>query len=105
MREFINIVATIMESEAPIDRKFYVREIEHPKGFSVWQYGVTSPRDAERIMWFSGVFKTIKGAQTAATRRHMNPNGSDQFMSGFFKNPIVLDIVPLTDRANPFCMD
>jgi hypothetical protein len=95
----------ITENDAPIEQKFYARGIEHPKGMTVWQYGVTSPRDADKIMWFSGVFKTVKGAQTAATRRYMNPNGSHQFTSEFFKNPIILDTVPLTNIANPFCMD
>ena len=104
MRDFINAVS-LNESEAPSEPKFYVRSIENPRGVPVWQYGMMTPSRGDKIFWNSGTFKNMNGAIKSATSRYMNPNGTHQFMSSFFKNPIVLDLVPITDRSNPFCVD
>lgn len=100
MRDWIDKITKLNESEKP-ERKFYLREIEAPNGTWVWQHGMTRVNDPNAIGWFSGTFKSAKGAIAAAQRLHMNPNTSKGYTSEFFKNPIILDRLPLV-RGNPF---
>ncbi len=105
MRDFINAVS-LNESEAPSEPKFYVRSVENPRGVPVWQYGMTSPlRGGDKVFWNMGTFKSMDGAIKSATKRYMDPNGKHEFRASYFKSPIILDLVPITDRSNPFCMD
>jgi hypothetical protein len=99
MRDFMNFVN---ETDTPVEKKFCLREVECGDGSWVWQYGTMK---GEKTLWYAGSFKTSKGAITAATRNMMNPNSPDGISSQYFKDPIVMNRVPITDRSNPFCMD
>ncbi len=101
MRDWIDTVTKLNEADEPHERKFYIREIEAPNGTWVWQHGMTSMRDADKIMWAMGTFKTAKGAIDGAQRRYMNPNTKHEFTSAFFRNPTIAERLPLV-MGNPF---
>lgn len=100
MRKWIDSVKPLNESETP-ERKFYLREIETPKGTWVWQYGYTGSKG--EIRWPLGHYKSAKGAVTAAQRVMMNPNNrpENKVGSAFFKDPIIVGRLPLV-MGNPF---
>lgn len=97
MRKWIDSAQPL--NETVVVDKLHVREIETPKGTWVWQYGYVGTKG--ELRWPLGHYKTAKGAVTAAQRVMMNPNGNHQYTSQFFKDPVIVDRLPLV-QGNPF---